>query len=201
VARDEHPWDPWHPDVLAERLAGVDVPWCVAAGWAIDLFHGSPTRSHGDVEIAVPAAHFAAIAARFADLDFHAVGGGTFHPVTAETLRSTHQTWALDRVAKVWRLDVFREPHDGDTWIFRRDERIRRPYADVIRWTEAGVPYAAPEIALLFKAKGPRPKDEADLCAVLPRLDGEQRAWLAGALALAYGKDHPWRTAVSTDIG
>ena len=201
MAPSEHPWDAWHPAVLAERLAGVDVAWCVAAGWAIDLFHGSPTRTHGDVEIAVPAAHFAAIAERFPDLDFHAVGSGAFHAVTAETLRTTHQTWALDRAARVWRLDVFREPHDGDTWICRRDERIRRPYADIIRRTASGIPYLAPEVNLLFKAKGPRPKDEADLRTVLPHLDGEQRAWLSEALMLVYGEGHPWRTAVSTDVG
>jgi len=40
---------------VAKLLAGVDVPWCVAAGWALDLFHGEVTREHEDLEIAVPA--------------------------------------------------------------------------------------------------------------------------------------------------
>jgi hypothetical protein len=33
-------WEPWHPKVLAQRLAGLPVPWYVAAGWALDLFRG-----------------------------------------------------------------------------------------------------------------------------------------------------------------
>ena len=36
-----------------------------------------------------------------------------------------------------------------------------------------------------------RPKDEADLEAVLPRLGPARRRWLADALALAH-PDHPW---------
>ncbi len=35
------------------------VPWYVTAGQVVDLFHGAQTRGHGDLEVAVPAAHFA----------------------------------------------------------------------------------------------------------------------------------------------
>ena len=52
---------------------------------------------------------------------------------------------------------------------------------------------------LLFKAKSPREKDEADLRAVLPHLSKDRRRWLTEALKLAYG-EHPWRSAVSTDV-
>ena len=88
-------------------------------------------------------------------------------------------------------LDVFREPHDGRTWICRRDPSIRRPYADVVRRTGDGIPFVAPEIVLLFKAKQPRPKDEADADLVLPTLDPAQRTWLRAALDLVH-PGHPW---------
>ncbi|GAA3436890.1 nucleotidyltransferase domain-containing protein [Kutzneria kofuensis] len=48
----------WTPTEVAGRLAGIATPWCVAAGWALDLFRGRQTRAHGDIEIAVPAADF-----------------------------------------------------------------------------------------------------------------------------------------------
>ena len=46
-------WEPWHPSEVAALLAGCPVTWCVAAGWAVDLYLGRQTREHGDVEIAV----------------------------------------------------------------------------------------------------------------------------------------------------
>ena len=89
------------------------------------------------------------------------------------------------------RLDIFGEPSDGETWICRRDERIKRPYVDVIEWTDNSIPYGRPEIILLFKAKhADRPKDEADL-AVLPKLDPIRRTWLVDALRLVH-PGHPW---------
>ena len=62
----------------------------------------------------------------------------------------------------------------------------------MIERTEDGIPYARPEIVLLFKAKHPdRPKDEADLAAVLPSLGPSRRRWLAESLALVH-PGHPW---------
>ena len=198
---DRHAWDPWLPEVIAERLAGVAVPWCVAAGWALDLFLDRQTREHHDVEIAVPAGRFAEIRDRFGDCDFYVPVRGKLVPYTSqdsgvrrpsEGEAAAHQTWALERVTGTWRVDVFREPHDGDTWICRRDDRIRRPYAAVVRRTAGGVPYLAPEVVLLFKAKAPRAKDEADFDNALPVLTMDSRRWLDGALALVH-PDHPWR--------
>jgi len=45
---------------------------------------------------------------------------------------------------------------------------------------------------LLHKAKGSRPKDQADCEAVLPLLDDGQRRWLDEALETEHTK-HPWR--------
>ena len=59
------------------------------------------------------------------------------------------------------------------------------------RHTADGIPYQRPEIALLFKAKHTREKDQADFDAVLPLLDPDARAWLADALELVH-PGHPW---------
>lgn len=194
---DADAWEPWHPAVLGERLAGLSVPWCIAAGWALDLFKGRQTRDHGDVEIAIPGARFAEVAERFPELDFHVPLAGELVPASPDTLAAGHQTWALDRIAGCWRFDVFREPHEGDdVWICRRDDRIRRPYADLIQHDASGLPFMAPEVVLLFKAKAPREKDSADFGATLPLLDAGQRQWLVDALALVH-PDHSWQADVA----
>jgi hypothetical protein len=185
------PWDAWHPREITERLAGVDVPWCVVAGWALDLFRGEMTREHEDLEIAVPAARFGVIRAALADFEVEVVGSGRRWPLDSAAFDVMMQTWVREPGHGVYRLDIFREPHDGDTWICRRDESIRLPYDRIIVTSPAGIPYLVPEIVLLFKAKHGRPKDQADFSGVLPLLNPARRAWLAAALARVH-PGHPW---------
>ncbi|MFF2008586.1 nucleotidyltransferase domain-containing protein [Streptomyces sp. NPDC058195] len=175
--------DAWRPEQIAERLRGIDTPWCVAAGWALDLFRGEQSRAHGDLEIAAPAADFPEIRARFPDHVFDAVGSGRiWEAAGAEVLAATHQTWARDPASGQFLFDVFREPHEGALWICRRDPELRLPYDEVIGHTPDGIPYLLPELVLLFKAKAARPKDQADFHGVLPLLDRARRhrlsAWL-----------------------
>jgi hypothetical protein len=77
------------------------------------------------------------------------------------------------------------------------DPGIRRPLAGIGRTTSDGIRYLAPEIQLYYKAKDPRPKDEADFTAVLPFLTQPQQQWLSRTLASAFG-DHPWRDRLAT---
>ena len=110
-----------------------------------------------------------------------------------ELLETHHQTWLLEPAAGAWRLDVFREPTADGLWVCRRDESLRLPYDELIAHTDDGIPYARPEIVLLFKAKHADrgPKDEADFEAVLPRLSPERRRWLAEWLARIH-PGHRW---------
>ncbi|MBC3840222.1 hypothetical protein GXW82_08535 [Streptacidiphilus sp. 4-A2] len=184
----------WTPGEVARRLVGLDAPWCVAAGWALDLFRGRQTRAHGDIEVAVPAAGFPEVRDRFPGYHFDGVGSGRiWESPTPEVLAAVHQTWLRDPATGNYLLDVFREPHDGDTWICRRDETIRLPYRDIIHRTPDGIPYLAPELVLLFKAKHARPKDQADFHGTLPYLTPGQRGTLASLLTQVH-PGHPWLT-------
>jgi hypothetical protein len=192
-------WDAWHPAEAARLLEGVRAAWYVAAGWAIDLFLGRQRREHGDLEIAVPADRFAEVARALAAFELFVPGKDEAgreiawpYASAGEHLETHHQTWVREPATGLWRLDVFREPSDGVTWICRRDERIRLPLGNVILRTDEGIPYARPEIVLLFKAKhAHQAKDESDFTDVLPLLDQPRRRWLAQAIALAH-PGHPW---------
>jgi len=202
VHPDDADWEAWTPAEAARRLQGIDVPWRVSAGWAIDLFLGRERREHDDLELAVPANRFREVAGALGELDFHVVTAGIAEPVAtdagAELMVTVHQTWGLDRRARVWRVDVFREPSDGDTWIARRDETIRLCYDEVIEHTPDGIPYERPEMVLLFKAKHARAKDEADLAAVLPHLGRERRRLLAEWIERVH-PGHFWLPDLSDD--
>jgi hypothetical protein len=177
-------WDAWHPEEVARLLANVGAPWCVAAGWALDLFLGGQLREHEDLEIAVPSHRFGEVAEALAGYElFVPLGDGSERlralDPAGELLETHHQTWVREPSTGKWRLDVFREPSADGLWVCRRDERLRLPYSRVIMRTDGGVPFQRPEIALLFKAKHTRPRDDGDLQAVLPALEDEARAWLA----------------------
>ena len=162
---DIEAWDPWHPRDLVACLQGASFTWFVSGGWAIDIFLGTRTRDHEDLEIALPSSVFDALPPRFPEFDFWVPQGErTLAPMNTDTLAGdSHQTWAYERAARVWRFDVFREPHDGDTWICRRDTSIRRPYREVFEVSKDGIPYLKPEICLLFKSKAVRDKTRRTL--------------------------------------
>ncbi|HKW08462.1 MAG TPA: hypothetical protein VJS19_12935 [Candidatus Dormibacteraeota bacterium] len=185
-------WRPWTPEEVARRLRRIEAPWAFAAGWALDLFRGSVSREHDDVEIAVPVEAFSAIQKALEPFEFDIIAAKRKWPLSDRiAFGQTHQTWLRDPATGEYVLDVFREPHDGDVWICRRDRSIRLPYDRVIRRTTTGLPYVAPEIVLLFKARLLRPKDEDDLRRTLPLLDVNARRWLRRSLATAH-PGHPW---------
>ena len=184
-------WETWSPHEAAENLAGGTAPWGVAAGWALDLFLGGESREHDDLEIGVPSQRFAAVRDALASFEIVVIGEGKAWPMTESTLSTHHQTWVRDRGGGPWRVDVMREPWDGDTWICRRDPRIRLQATSLISRTAAGIPYLQPEVVLLFKAKVVRPKDEMDFATVLPHLDSRRRSWLRDALTLLH-PGHAW---------
>jgi len=76
-------------------------------------------------------------------------------------------------------------------WVFRRYPVVTRPLAQVATTTSDGVAVLRPEIALLFKAKATRFKDQGDFDRVSP-LDEAARLWLASALEQAH-PGHTWR--------
>lgn len=93
-------------------------------------------------------------------------------------------------------LDLMLDDLSDGRWRYRRDPAVTLPL-ERARWVSTlGVPYLAPQAALLFKSatrgRDPRPKDEADFRRTLPTLGGEERGWLTSRLAAG----HPWRAAL-----
>jgi hypothetical protein len=190
-------WRPWTPDDVARVLAGVDAPWYVAAGWAMSLFLGEMHRAHEDIEIAVPASRFGEVVDALSDYDLFVPGQldgeDLVWPVGSDDagMPDSHQTWVREPATGHWKLDVFREPSLDGAWVCRRDESIRLPYERVVTRTDDGIPYVRPEIALLFKAKHVRPKDDADFAVIEPRLDDRSRMWLADTIERVH-PGHDW---------
>jgi hypothetical protein len=137
-----------------------------------------------------------AFQAALATWDLHAADPpGTLRPWRrGEILPPVVQDiWCRPTALSAWALQFMLADTIGDEWVFRRDQRVRRSLAALTRRSVDGLPYVAPEVQLLFKARAsPRPKDEHDFAIAHGLLGEEARAWLDAALAL-YRPDHPWR--------
>ncbi len=185
----------WTPDQAARALTGVAAPWAVAGGWALDLWLGETTREHEDLEITVPVVFFPEVQARLESLGlelFDNENGDVIALAQGQAPRPRgFQTWVADPTLQGWLMDIFREPGDAQTWIYRRTGELNAPRTWASGRTAAGIPYVAPQIVLLFKAKAARDKDLADFALAAPRLAPDARDWLAGALRTLH-PGHPW---------
>jgi hypothetical protein len=81
---------------------------------------------------------FGLVRVALADFDIEVVGSGRRWPLDSPAFDVMVQTWVRERDTGIYRLDIFREPHDGDTWICRRDRSIRLPYEQIIATTRRG---------------------------------------------------------------
>ena len=195
-------WDAFSPAEIVPIFEGLDVPWWIAGGYAIEAFGGRTFREHGDVDISVFREDQMTVRAHLQSWDVHAADPpGTLRPwPTGEELPlSVHDIWVREVEGGPWRFQLMineslREA-DQQIWISRRNPRIRRPL-DETTWVASGIRYLAPEVQLHFKAKGARPKDELDFAAALPLLDAGQRSWLHETIALDQ-PDHPWLIRLS----
>lgn len=186
-------WDPMTPLEVAGLLTGLDARWWIAGGYAIEAFSSKAFRDHGDVDVGLLGRDQLAAQRHLAGWDLHAADPpGTLRPWRpGESLKlGVHDIWARRGPGQPWRFQLLLNEADGEDWVYRRDPRIRRALCALV-WRRDGIPYLAPEVQLLFKAKAPRAKDEADFEAALPLLDGVQREWLSDALALTEPTS-PW---------
>jgi Aminoglycoside-2''-adenylyltransferase len=154
---------------VPDALRAFGGPWWIAGGWAADMFLGEQTREHEDVDV---------VALR------------RDRPLLEQALAGREVEEIGERQLRLRAFDVLFDEADGDDWVFRRNPRVRRPLCE-IGLVRNGLPILAPELVLLYKAKQPGEKDEADHALLAPRLDPGARKWLAAALNTAHA-GHPW---------
>ncbi|MEU1307796.1 amino acid transporter [Streptomyces cinnamoneus] len=190
-------WEKLSLSEVAALLGNGDFPWWVAGGHAIELAVGRKFRSHGDLDILILRRDQHLVREVLSGWDLHVAdppGTGELRPWNHEEFLGLplNGLWCRRSPSTPWSFELMLDEAEGDVWFSRRDSRVHCPIDRVGCVTSDGIPYLTPEVQLFYKAKAHREKDEIDFNAVLPLLDGNQRAWLRGALNLSYPV-HPWR--------
>jgi hypothetical protein len=183
---------------VAEALGNLRAPFYFAGGWAIDLHLGRVTREHHDID---------ALVMRRDHLLLHkALRGFSLkkiipHPDGMPPNRGTIVEWpAGERLElPVHQVNAYRAGESelafqvmlaesrGSDWIFRRNPDVSMPISKMGFHPLWGLPYLAPEIVLLFKAKHLEARDRVDFDHAIPALSVDARRWLRDATE----KTHP----------
>lgn len=170
-------------------LARLPCQWHIAGGWAIDLFLGRVTRPHHDIDICLARHDQLLLQDYFPNCSFTCVENSHERPWAKNEFleKPIHEIWMRgDNYALEFLLD---DIVDGQ-WFSRRDHAVRLPLDQAVLQSAAtGISFAAPQVALYFKAKKARDKDTADFLSCLPLLSPAQKAWLLDTIR----RDHPWQ--------
>ena len=194
------PWAPLTPPAVAALFDGLDVPWWIVGGWAIEAFTDVP-REHEDIDVAFLRDDLPRVLAHLSPgLCIWTNLSGTIRPLRKpeDLIEGSRQLWVRRDGVSPWVMDLAMTPHDGDTWIAPRDDRVRLPLSEATFVAADGIRYLRPELALFMKALGTRPKDERDLHVVLRTLEPERRSWLASTIELVH-PGHRWLTVVAPE--
>lgn len=192
-------WAVTEPGDVAAVMQPLGVWWggCRGLGGR-DLWLGSQTRAHHDVEIVVRRDDQAAVHRRLRD---------NWELGCIDPLGSGWRVWRADdrieppafqlnararsREGPPMEFDIFLESTVDATWIFRREPRVQRPLDDVVTTSETGLPVVKPEVQLLYMSTSHASKNELDFERARPHLSDEASTWLRHALT-ATRPGHRW---------
>jgi Aminoglycoside-2''-adenylyltransferase len=188
------PWKVSTPADAQELMHGYDGDWWITGGWAIEAFTGV-RREHEDLDVSLWRRDIEKLRLRLNDrYDLWSNAGGRLRPLTdqrPEQPDDADQIWLRRHALAPWEFDLQPNPDRDGRWVFRRDPTL--DYAlDEITWRASdGIRYVNPELAIAYKARLVRPKDERDLEATLPLLTSDRRTWLADMIDHLH-PNHPW---------
>ena len=188
------PWKPLTPTGVERLMHGSGIRWWIVGGWAVDAFTGVP-REHEDIDVSFFRADLPRVREHLSpEYCVWSNYSGTLQPMRRpeDLIEGSRQLWVRPDGASPWVMDLAMNPHEGDTWISARWERVRMPFDDATYVSEAdGLRYLQPQIVTWMKAHRDRAVDARDLAEILPRLDASQLAWLRTTLAETHPA-HPW---------
>jgi hypothetical protein len=160
-------------------------------------------RQHGDLDPSIPRSELPLLRRHLAGrIDLWAADQDTLRVLLPDDVGQDddrlpsrcENVWARRSGGDPWEYDIILMDTVDGRWVFKRNDRTTLPLDEII-WTQNGVNYLRPEIQLLHKAAGLRPKDQADFDAVWPVLGSEGRRWLRKALELTH-PNHRWLSAM-----
>jgi hypothetical protein len=186
------PWQSLSVLRLRDMFNGAPFRWWLSGGLALEQFAGVSWREHDDIDIGICRLDAPQVHRWLVEKNQHLwiAAGGDLAPWSGRALNEEaceDNVWMKSSPDGPWVLDIQVGDGDDASWTYRREKSVQREWSTVVLMADQ-LPYLSPEIQLLFKSKGLRPKDYVDARRVIALFDGEQRAWLRAHLP----SDHEW---------
>ena len=132
---------------MGRLLSGLSIDWWIAGGWALDIDGLQP---HKDVDVAVLRPDHEVLRDHLADWDLWIAFDGKLRPWRSGPVGPPENAvWARPTPTDPWHIDFKIEAVEGEEWVYRRDSSVRRRVAEIGVVVD-GIPYLAPELALLY---------------------------------------------------
>ena len=192
---DEMRWDPMPLTGAVELFDAAPFRWWVSGGHALELHLGRSWRSHEDTDIGIMRRDASAVCGWLEGWDLAIASGGVLSPWDGRELAGSaeNNVWVRIDEDSPWSLDITVGSGDEDSWVYRRDPDVVRPWDRAVLHSAEGIPYLAPDLQLLFKSKDTRAKDHEDARRVIPSLGAEQSRFLVQMLP----SGHVWRSLLA----
>lgn len=205
-----------------ELLQNHGFEYAFCGGWAIDLFLGTETRKHGDIDILAYWPERDTIIQYMQSLGFQVyemLGGGRVHYITdiCNQIKSKRNIFCCTPDCELVNLStaedtdiyfldfkhtgltklnfiefLFNDKDDTDLF-YARNHAVREALTDAILYS-GSLPYLSPEMCLLYKSTDTeREGYQSDYDNAMANMNGRQRCWLNDALVVMYPEGHKWK--------
>lgn len=201
-------------------LSNANIQWAFCGGYALDLFLDREIRKHGDIDICVFEVDRNKIPNYMLSNEWNVyqfLGGGRVRSLGIDDVSDHGRNLMCvkegcklvkfyaseeDKVSGydfyhtgIERLDYLEflfNHSQGTEFVFSRELNITRDMQKAILYNN-GLPYIAPELALLYKAsKADNPAYQCDYAMTITYLNDEQLCWFYKSMEKLYPQGHPW---------
>jgi Aminoglycoside-2''-adenylyltransferase len=171
---EHHTWEPLSVDEAIDVFREAPFRWWICGGRALEIHAGRAWRSHSDLDIGVTREQAPSVYGWLSDWDLFIASAGRLSEWDGRSLsagRHENNVWARKPLGETWAFDLTIGSGTDERWVYRRDPSLSLLWDEAILCSSDGVPYLAPELQLLFKAKNHRLKDDHDAGQVIPTIN------------------------------
>lgn len=202
-------------------LSGLQIPWAVCGGFALDLFLGKEVRRHSDIDICVFEIDRDCVSGYMLNNGWNIYefrGQGKVRALDSksssefgrnlmcikddcdivkffpcEDTDMLYHEFHHTGITKLNYLEFLFNTMDDDNFIFNRELDIKREISKSILFYN-GIPYLSPELVLLFKSSKPDNKEyQFDFDETFPNMNDEQKLWFIQSMNVLYPNGHMWK--------